>query len=148
MKRGRPFEAGNKLGRGRPKGSRNKVTAEAQELLYEFKEPLLRKCIAKAIGGDVRALALCIERILPPLREPTVRFRMPKVEKVNDAERASQIVMENLAKGNLTPNEAETIHRLVANVRDHLVVADFGQRIAKVEKFVEHGAAEGSWPST
>jgi hypothetical protein len=39
MTRGRPFEPGNKFGRGRPKGSRNKRTAEAQALFDEYKDP-------------------------------------------------------------------------------------------------------------
>jgi hypothetical protein len=33
--RGRPFEPGNKLGRGRPKGSRNKAKSPGQDLLQE-----------------------------------------------------------------------------------------------------------------
>jgi len=134
MKRGRPFEPGNQFGRGRPKGSRNKATAEALALLYQFKDPLLKKCIARAIEGDVRAIRLCIDRILPPLRESTVRLRMPKLEKLKDAEVALQRVVENLARGNITPQEAQAIHGVIADIRDHIAAGEMEARLVKLEK--------------
>jgi len=67
--RGRPFQPGNRFGRGRPKGSRNKRSAQAQEILDQYTEPLIKKCVSKALEGDTRALGLCLERILPSLRE-------------------------------------------------------------------------------
>ncbi len=43
--RGRPFEKGNKLGKGRPQGSRNKVTLAVDDLLNGEAEALTRKAI-------------------------------------------------------------------------------------------------------
>jgi len=51
--RGRPFEPGNKLGRGRPRGSRNKTTLVAGELLHSYALALMRKAIALALQGDI-----------------------------------------------------------------------------------------------
>jgi len=65
MARGRPFEAGNKFGRGRPRGSRNKTTVLAQELLESHAEPVVRKALMMAIQGDTAAMKLCMDRILP-----------------------------------------------------------------------------------
>ena len=42
------FQPGNKLGRGRPRGSRNKVTTLTQELLNDHAPSITRKCIALA----------------------------------------------------------------------------------------------------
>jgi len=134
MKRGRPFEPGNRFGRGRTKGSRNKATAEALALFYEYKDPLIKKCIARALEGEVRALALCIERILPPLREPTVRLRMPKLEKLKDAQLALQRLVENLGKGNITPQEAEKVHGILADIRDHIEAGEIDDRLTALEK--------------
>jgi hypothetical protein len=90
--------------------------------------------MAKAIEGDVRALALCIERILPSLREPTVRLRIPKLEKLEDTKLASQLIVENLAKGNLTPNEAEKIQGVIADIRDDMAAGELEARLARLEK--------------
>jgi hypothetical protein len=57
-KRGRPFEVGNKLGRGRPRGSRNKRTLAVQELLNGHTEGLVRKALVMALQGDAGSLDL------------------------------------------------------------------------------------------
>jgi hypothetical protein len=58
MKRGRPFEPGNKLGRGRPPGSRNKKTLIIQEILDEYSPAVIRKTLAKALQGEVSLLRM------------------------------------------------------------------------------------------
>ncbi len=52
--RGRPSPRGNP---GRPKGSRNKVTAMAEAILAENAEALLRKAVELAVNGNVTARA-------------------------------------------------------------------------------------------
>ena len=65
MKRGRPFEPGNKFGRGRPRGSRNKKTLMAQQLLDEHAESILRKAMVKGLQGDSPMLQALLSYILP-----------------------------------------------------------------------------------
>lgn len=59
--------------KGRPKGIRNKSTLAAQltcqGILNEEAVPLIRKALKMALSGDAKCLKLCIERILPPLKE-------------------------------------------------------------------------------
>jgi hypothetical protein len=65
--RGRPFERGNKFGRGRPRGSRNQISQEARELLLTFKGTVVRKSVleaAKKDNGDNRLLAKLLDHIL------------------------------------------------------------------------------------
>ena len=93
--RGRPFPPGNRFGRGRPKGSRNKRSAQAQEILDQYSESLIKKCIAQGLAGDTRALGLCMERILPALREPGVRLKLPKLNHLNDVNLAKQRVLQS-----------------------------------------------------
>lgn len=52
MKRSRPFEPGNHFGRGRPKGSRNKRSLLAKQLLDEHGEAIVRKALVIALQGD------------------------------------------------------------------------------------------------
>jgi hypothetical protein len=134
MKRGRPFEPGNRFGRGRPKGSRNRRTLEAQALFDEYKEPIIKKCIAKALEGDSRAIALCIERILPPLRDVAVRLRMKKLEKLKDIESATQLLVEDMGKGKLTPQEAGRVYGILADIRNYREAEEMESRIAALEQ--------------
>src|SRR5882724_7958032 len=76
--RGRPFrrgESGNPA--GRPIGARHKATVAAEALLDGEAERLTRKVLEMALAGDIVAMLLCLERILPPRRERSVRFKLP-----------------------------------------------------------------------
>jgi hypothetical protein len=132
--RGRPFEPGNKMGRGRRKGSRNKRAAQAQQILDQYIDPLMRKCVAKAMEGDTRALGLCIERILPAMREPGVRIRMPKLKQIKDIDLALQRIVDGVANGNVTPAEGERLHAMLQNHRDNVQDREFEARLLEVEK--------------
>jgi len=48
---GRPFERGNKIGKGRPRGSRNQRTVFA-EMMDSHGEALIKQCQVMALKGD------------------------------------------------------------------------------------------------
>ena len=112
--RGRPFvkgRSGNPT--GRRYGSRNKKTLAAAVLLDGEAEALTRKAVELALAGDQTALRLCIERILPPCRERPVRFTLPPIESSEDISAAMNAVTAALARGIITPGEAERIANVV-----------------------------------
>src|SRR6516165_4096077 len=123
--RGRPFEKGRSgHPAGRRTGSRNKATIAAA-LLEGESEALTRKAVELALTGDPTALRLCIERILPPCRERPVRFTLLPIESSEDISAAMNAVTAALARGIITPGEAERI----ANVVD-----TFAQAIATTKR--------------
>jgi len=64
--RGRPFErgvSGNPA--GKPKGARHRATLAAEALLDGEAEALTRKAIELALEGNIFALKICLDRILP-----------------------------------------------------------------------------------
>ena len=109
--RGRPFEPGESGNpNGRPKGHRNKATVICEELLDGEAQALTRKAIDKALDGDMVALRLCLERLLPPRRDRLVTFELPKFETADDALKAiSAIALPTPAAGELSPSEAADI---------------------------------------
>jgi hypothetical protein len=131
--RGRPFVkgvSGNPA--GKPKGARNRSTLAAEALLDGEAEKLTRKAIDMALAGDVVALKLCMERILPPRKDRLVQFDMPSLESAPDAQGALPALIRAVSEGRITPNEAGTILELVER-RDQ----SGGQR-EKVENSVLH----------
>jgi hypothetical protein len=54
---------------GKPRGTRHKATLAALALLSGEAEGLTRKAVELALAGDVTALRLCIERLVPPCRK-------------------------------------------------------------------------------
>ena len=108
--RGRPFEKGRSGSPGgRRRGSRSRATLAAAVLLEGESEALTRKAVELALAGDPVALRLCIERILPVCRERAVRLALPAIEGASDASTVGNAVTSALARGALTPGEAERI---------------------------------------
>ena len=56
----KPGQSGNP--KGRTKGSRNQMTLAMEALLDGESEALTRKAIELALGGDITALRLCLDR--------------------------------------------------------------------------------------
>jgi hypothetical protein len=64
---------------GRRIGSRNKAMLADAALLASESEALTRE-VELALVGDPTAMRLCLERILRPCRERTVKFALPPIE--------------------------------------------------------------------
>ena len=62
----KPGQSGNPA--GKPKGARHRATIAAQALLDGEAEALARKAVDLALAGDMGALRLCLERVVPSLK--------------------------------------------------------------------------------
>ena len=107
----KPGHSGNP--NGQPKGSLNATTLAAQALLDGEAEILTRKAIELAKGGDLAALRLCIDRLVPPRKDRPVSFDLPKIESARDAANAISAVLTAVSTGDLTPAEASDVTRLL-----------------------------------
>jgi hypothetical protein len=140
--RGRPFEPGNP---GRPKGARNKATLAAEALLDGEAEAITRKAIELALAGDVTALRLCWDRIVPARKDRPVTFALPKLEHANDAVTASAAIIEAIANGDLTPSEAAELSKVVDGFAHTLEAAEFEERLTRLEQaIVTRGTTPGN----
>src|SRR5436305_12292690 len=105
-KRGRPFQPGNKCGRGRPRGSRNRRTVKWEEMLGEHGEALVKKCVVMALQGDRAALRLCMDRLVAPCKESPAQFRLPFISTAAELVQAQAAVLEAFSRGQLTGSHA------------------------------------------
>jgi hypothetical protein len=84
--RGRPFQKGHSGNpQGRPPGARNTATMMAEQLLDGEAEAITRKAIELAKQGDLTALRLCLDRLVPPRRDRPVNFALPAMSSAEDA---------------------------------------------------------------
>jgi hypothetical protein len=128
--RGRPFQPGNP---GRPLGCRNKATLAAEAILDGEAEALSRKAIELALNGDVAALRICFDRLIPPRRERPIRFAMPPMQTAADATTVIATLMTAVAGGDVSPSEAASMVQILDAYIKSLFVAEFEQRLAKLE---------------
>jgi hypothetical protein len=133
--RGRPFERGNKMGKGRPPGSRNQRTVFS-EMMDSHGEALIKQCQVLALKGDPTALRLCLERLLPPCKPPNNRFLLPAVRTASDVGLALQSVLQEVARGRLSAQEGEAIAAILENHRRAIDSEEFGQRLQALERQV------------
>lgn len=94
---------------GRPKGSLNQTTLDCQELLNGEAKHITRKAIEKALSGDITALRLCLERILPPRKENPLYVNLPTMKKQSDMKQFTAALLEAVKGGEITINEAQGI---------------------------------------
>jgi hypothetical protein len=113
--RGRPFQQGNSFGMGPPRGSRNKTTAQARQLLDKYAEPVMRTAIAEALKGNTTMIRLVLERVLPSRREAPVTLGTLPTATAEEVSKVSEAVLRKVASGKLTIPEgvgnAPTNHR-------------------------------------
>ena len=133
-KRGRPFEAGNKFGLGRPPGSRNQKTVLIEEFLDENCESLLHKALNLAQEGNIPMLRLLLDRVLPRAKDAAVSIELLPLRTPEELLQAQEGVMQELALGQLTPNQAEQIFSLIEARRRLLETHELEQRLHALEK--------------
>jgi hypothetical protein len=130
--RGRPFAPGNKLGRGRPKGRRNKAKP-GQALMDEYAEHLVRKCIALAMQGNQSAMRICMGRIRPARRGAIVTMSLPPIKTAADVDKAAESVTQAIRRGDLTPAEGGIMMNILESRSRVIERVQWESRLEKLE---------------
>ena len=133
--RGRPFVKGKSGNlKGRPKGALNQTTLATQALLDGEAEALTRKAVELAQGGNVVALRLCLERLLPPRKERPIKVTLPPVAGVEDLPAALRAILEAVVQGEITPGEGQGLAAMLEAYRRGLEITDLAARVTALEE--------------
>lgn len=127
------FAPGNSLG-GSRKGSRHRATLAIEALMEGEAEGLTRKAIDLALAGDGPALRLCLDRIAPPRKDNPVSFPLPAIRSAEDALIASSALLNALAEGEVTPDEAGRIMALLTAHKALVETSNLEARIKALEE--------------
>lgn len=120
---------------GKPKGARSQTTLAIESLLGKDAAKLTRKAINSALGGDSTALRLCMERIAPVRRGRVVTVdNFPKVTSAADVPGALSSLLQAVAKGDLTTDEAESIASLCSRYVTALEAVEHEARLKALEE--------------
>ena len=133
--RGKPFKPG-KSGNpaGKPKGSRNAATRAMEALLDGESEALTRKAIELAKDGDMQALRLCLDRILPPRKDRPLTLTLPAITGTNDAAAAMSSILAAVSSGVVTPGEAAEVSKLIDSYVRAVEATELHERITRLER--------------
>jgi hypothetical protein len=128
----KPGQSGNPA--GRPRGSRNATTVALETLLDGKAEALTSKAVELALKGDMTALRLCMDRILPPRKDRPVTFDLPPIKCASDAASVTSAVLTAVASGEITPADAGEIGKLVEAYVKAFETAELAERLERLER--------------
>jgi hypothetical protein len=128
----KPGKSGNP--KGRPQGSRNKATLALEALLEGEGEAITRKAVDMALQGEMAAIKLCLDRLVPVRKDAPVSFDMPSMTNASDSAAAMSGVLQALASGDITPGEASSVAGVIETFRKTLETAELEGRILLLEK--------------
>jgi hypothetical protein len=132
-------ESGNPT--GRPRGVLNHATLLAQELLAARVESIAGKLIELAEGGDMRAIRVCMERLMPVIKDQPIAMELPPIEKPADSVAAAAAIAAAVAAGELTAAEAARLAKVVDVYVHALDSKGFDERLGKLEKEIRGAPA-------
>jgi hypothetical protein len=120
---------------GKKKGT-GKVS-QLRALLDPHAEDLVNKAKDMALGGDMTALRLCLERLVPPIKIKDEPVTVEGMDGSKSLVEQGQAIINALAKGGVTPSEAATLMQSVSNQARILEVDELERRITTLES--KHG---------
>lgn len=130
---GRPFIKGQVANpKGRPPGLPDRRT-RYRELIEARMPELVERCVQLALQGDVQAMRLCFERVLPALKATDDQFAIPVDDATGIGDHARAVVAAVLG-GELTPAEARNLMAVLMDQSRILEVESFELRLAALEQ--------------
>ncbi|MDG5748544.1 hypothetical protein P8Q88_10175 [Qipengyuania sp. XHP0207] len=109
------------------------MTLAIEALLEGEHEKLTRKAVELALAGDGRALRLCLDRLAPPRRDAPISFPLPQVRSATDAVAAGSAVLDAMAAGEITPDEASRVMAVLSAHKSMVTMSELEERIQALE---------------
>jgi hypothetical protein len=150
-----PGRSGNPA--GKKPGTRNRATALRAALAEGDDLAAARVVIDKALAGDAVAARFIVGRLFPCPRGREIRLDLPEGEKAADVLAASNATIAAMAAGEITPDEALTVTRVLdgrlralkAAAREKLSPLKSHSTLNRKEPSPSgRGQGEGAWAST
>lgn len=99
--------------KGRPKGAISR-RVQLANLLEPHAEKLIDKMIELALKGDSVALRLCIERLVPKIKQESIGIEFPEKLDRKSAAKVNNDILQAVFDGRIPLEEAERLSKFVA----------------------------------
>jgi hypothetical protein len=126
-----PFKTGQSGNpKGRAKGSLNRRT-QLVKLIEPHAEELVAKMIGLALDGDVTALRLCIERLIPKIRHEPIEIELPtNMNEKNLSKFKSELLLAAL-EGKMSIDDIEKMIKLIDSIHQKQISLPLALEIPK-----------------
>ena len=124
------FTKGNKASPGRPPG--RGAVAELRHKLAQDVDKVIEILRAQALAGDVQAIRMLLDRVLPCLRP--VELPTPLELPAGNLAKQAHAVVQAVADGDIAPSQAAQIISALGGVAKIVETTDLIGRIEKLEQ--------------
>jgi hypothetical protein len=136
--RGKPFQPGRSGNpAGKPSGARHRVTVLAEKLMQGDCEAIVRAVIDAAKSGDMTAARIVLDRIAPARKGSPVSLTLPSVRNASDVADAMNVLLGEMADGEITPDEASIIAGILDARRRSIETVEHEARLSELEAKVK-----------
>jgi hypothetical protein len=126
--------------RGKKPGTVNKRT-QLGKLLEPHAESLVNKAVELALAGDVHAIKVCLDRLIPKATNLPVQFEMDGID-IDNFDNLSIIgknILSSIASGNITPEDGQRIIGVLDTQRKFIEHVDIVRKLDEITLLVaEH----------
>jgi hypothetical protein len=133
----KPGQSGNPA--GRPKGSRHAALKALDAIGEEAAADVLKRVVADAKGGDLRAAELLMRRLWPERKGRPITLDLPPMETPADLVKATAAIAAAVAEGEVTPEEGQAVAAIVETHRRAIETEDLERRLAAIEASQQQG---------
>jgi hypothetical protein len=105
-----------------------------ESLLEGKARELIEKTVELALAGDITALRLCLDRIMPPRKDRPIQLSLPPIETVQQISAAVGTVAMAIGNGEITPADGETFTNVLVAHKDIVLQLDLVQRFEEMQR--------------
>jgi hypothetical protein len=128
------FEKGHPGGPGRPRGSRNDVNLMLDQVAEEGVAAIVRKVMAAATEGDMKAARLVLGRAWTAPRGRPLQVELPAIDTPADLLAAHGAVAAAVSDGRLTAAESASLSTMLETHRRAFELVAQDQKIDQLDQ--------------
>ena len=112
----------------------NRATLAAEQLLQGELDNICRRLIEEALEGNMQAIKLVLDRILPRRKNRSIELSLPKLHNSDDVLKAISIIVNAVGCGEISPCEGEAASRIIDTYMKAIEVHDYEKRLSQLEE--------------
>jgi hypothetical protein len=97
-------------------------------------DAVVRAVVEKARGGDMTAAKIIVDRLIPLRKGRPVQLALPAVRAAGDLLAAQSTLIQALAEGEVTAEEAAAVSSVLEGQRKMIETEELATRLQRLEK--------------